>query len=113
MLVNDLDSLEWESHGNHPAYTIMLISECFLAVAILLAFVQNFSFIQANASTGPLLHAFIEMPIDVTKFFLYFIFVFLAFAVSFTKLYLQHERAKQYFNTAPEENETDRPRLDL
>ena len=59
----------------------------FRALAILLAFVHNLSFFQANTSIGPLLNAFIQMLIDVAKFFVYFSFFFLAFAVSFTVLY--------------------------
>ena len=74
----------------------MLSSECFITLGVLLAFMRNFSFIQANASTGPLLHAFIRMLIDVAKFFLYFVFVFVAFAISFTKLYHQYVAAKAF-----------------
>ena len=87
-----VDSMKWEKHAKDPGFKITLVSHCFLAVGILLAFARNLSFIQANASTGPLLHAFIQMLIDVAKFFLYFIFIFVAFAVSFTKLYLPYER---------------------
>ena len=108
----DTDTLHakgWKEHAENRSYTIMLISECFFAVGVLLAFAQNFSFIQANSSTGPLLHAFIQMLIDVAKFFTYFVFVFLAFAVSFTKLYLQYRTAKKHFilNPAPDSNVTD------
>ena len=56
-------------------------------LAILMAFVHNLSFFQANTSIGPLLNAFIQMLIDVAKFFVYFFFFFLAFAVSLTELY--------------------------
>ena len=52
-----------------------------------MAFVHNLSFFQANTSIGPLLNAFIQMLIDVAKFFVYFFFFFLAFAVSLTELY--------------------------
>ena len=84
------------------------LSDCFLAVAVLLAFVENVSFIQANSVTGPLLQAFKQMLLDVTKFFFYFFFVFLAFVVSFTKLYLQYEKARQFFQTTTAgTNETD------
>lgn len=89
--------MKWETHAQEDGYAIMLVSYCFLAVGILLAFAQNLSFIQANSTTGPLLHAFIQMLIDVAKFFLYFVFVFLAFAVSFTKLYLQYDKARKHF----------------
>lgn len=107
-LRDKLDSMKWESHTKYRSYTMVLFSDCFLAVAVLLAFVQNFSFIQANSVTGPLLQAFKQMLLDVTKFFFYFFFVFLAFVVSFTKLYLQYEKARQYFlmSTAGT-NETD------
>lgn len=91
-LTEKVDSMKWERHAKDPGFKITLVSHCFLAVGILLAFARNLSFIQANASTGPLLHAFIQMLIDVAKFFLYFIFIFVAFAVSFTKLYLPYER---------------------
>ena len=106
-LTHSVNSLE--DFANQRSYRIMLLSECFLAVAVLLAFVQNFSFIQANSSTGPLLHAFTQMLMDVGKFFLYFAFIFLAFAVSFTKLYMQYWTAKQYFilKRAPHTNNTD------
>ena len=60
---------------------------CFRTLAILMAFVHNLSFFQANTSIGPLLNAFIQMLIDVAKFFVYFFFFFLAFAVSLTELY--------------------------
>lgn len=98
----------WETHVKDKGYTVILVSYCFFAVGILLAFAQNLSFIQANSTTGPLLHAFIQMLIDVAKFFLYFIFVFLAFAVSFTKLYLQYDKARRHFKlNEAGTNETD------
>ena len=56
-------------------------------LAILMGFVHNLSFFQANTSIGPLLNAFIQMLTDVAKFFVYFFFFFLAFAVSLTELY--------------------------
>ena len=74
----------------------MLSSEFFIILGVLLAFLQNFSFIQANASIGPLLHAFIRMLIDVAKFVSYFVLVFVAFAISFTKLYHQYVAAKAF-----------------
>ena len=73
-----------------------IASNSFRALAILLAFVYNLSFFQANTSIGPLLNAFIQMLFDVAKFFLYFIFVFLAFAVSFTELYTLYEQEKAF-----------------
>ena len=107
-LRDKLDSMTWESHTKYRSYTMVLLSDCFLAVAVLLAFVQNFSFIQANSVTGPLLQAFKQMLLDVTKFFFYFFFVFLAFVVSFTKLYLQYEKARQYLQMSTAgTNETD------
>lgn len=74
------------------ARELEITSYSFRALAILLAFVHNLSFFQANTSIGPLLNAFIQMLFDVAKFFLYFIFVFLAFAVSFTELYTLYQR---------------------
>ena len=98
----------WETHVKDEGYTVILVSYCFFAVGILLAFAQNLSFIQANSTTGPLLHAFIQMLIDVAKFFLYFVFVFLAFAVSFTKLYMQYDKARRHFKlNEAGTNETD------
>ena len=98
----------WETHVKDGGYTVILVSYCFFAVGILLAFAQNLSFIQANSTTGPLLHAFIQMLIDVAKFFLYFVFVFLAFAVSFTKLYMQYDKARRHFKlNEAGTNETD------
>lgn len=102
-----------EEFAKHKSYKVMLSSECFLAVGILLAFVHNFSYIQGNSSTGPLLHAFVEMVIDVSKFFLYFIFIFMAFAVSFTKLYLQYRIAKTHFNLNQEPGTNDANYLEL
>ncbi|XP_044173394.1 short transient receptor potential channel 4-like isoform X2 [Acropora millepora] len=79
-----------EEFLEHPSHEGLLISEGFISVGVLLAFFYNLSFMQANPSIGPLLRAFVEMLIDVAKFFLYFFFIFLAFAVSFTKLYTQY-----------------------
>ena len=81
-----------------------ITSNSFRALAILLAFVHNLSFFQANTSIGPLLNAFIQMLIDVAKFFLYFIFVFLAFAVSFTELYTLYEREKAFLAKPKQES---------
>ena len=105
-MIGKLDSLTWKNHATHTSYTIVLFADCVLALAILLAFTQNLSFIQANSTIGPLLHAFIQMLFDVMKFFFYFIFVFLAFVVSFTKLYLQYEKARQFFLSSGS-NQTD------
>ena len=69
------------------------------ATRLLLAFFYNLSFMQANPSIGPLLTAFIEMLIDVAKFFFYFSFMFLAFTVSFTKLNMQYFTVKGYFES--------------
>ena len=96
LLSSKQHSTAWENHAADHAYSILLISECFRAVGILLAFVRNFSFIQANSSTGPLLQAFKEMLRDVAKFFFYFFFMFLAFAVSFMQLYSQYEKARKH-----------------
>ena len=90
--------MTWESHADNRGYKVILASYCILAVAILLAFVKNLSFFEANPITGPLLQAFIRMIIDVAKFFLYFIFVFLAFAISLTNLYLQYDKAREHFH---------------
>lgn len=109
-MIGKLDSLTWKNHATHSSYRILLFSDCLLALAILLAFTQNLSYIQANSTIGPLLHAFIQMLFDVMKFFFYFIFVFLAFVVSFTKLYLQYEKAKQFFLSGS--NQTDPLHLD-
>ena len=109
-MIGKLDSLTWENHATHSSYKIVLFSDCLLALAILLAFTQNLSYIQANSTIGPLLHAFIKMLLDVMKFFFYFIFVFLAFVVSFTKLYLQYEKARQFFLSGS--NQTDPLHLD-
>ena len=86
---------EWvsqEDEDKHFATQLEITSNSFRALAILLAFVHNLSFFQANTSIGPLLNAFGQMLIDVAKFFLYFIFIFLAFAVSFTELYTLYEQ---------------------
>lgn len=99
-------SLTLEDHAVLRSYTIMLSAESFLSLGILIlqAFALNLSFLsQENASIGPLLNAFIQMLIDAAKFFLYFGFVFLAFAVSFTKLYSQYNAAKEYFAPGTEE----------
>lgn len=107
-LIGKLDSMTWENHAEDRSYTIVLVSDCFFAVAILLAFTQNLSFIQASSTIGPLLEAFTQMLFDVMKFFFYFIFVFLAFVVSFTKLYLQYAKARQYFlSDSMGDNQTD------
>ena len=78
------------------SHELEITSNSFRALAILLAFVYNLSFLQANTSIGPLLNAFIQMLFDVAKFFLYFIFVFLAFAVSFNELYTLYEWKKAF-----------------
>lgn len=59
-LMGKLDSMTWETHAKYRSYKIVLTSDCFLAVAILLAFAHNFSFIQVNSTIGPLLQAFIK-----------------------------------------------------
>lgn len=98
-------SMTLEDNAVKRSYTIMLSSESVISLGILFAFVQNFSFFQVNASVGPLLSAFSQMLIDVGKFFLYFAFIFVAFAASFTKLYIQYNAAKEYFALgAKEEN---------
>lgn len=108
VLVKKLETMTWANHADEFSYTIVLVSDCFFAVAILLAFTQNLAFIQANATIGPLLQAFMRMMFDVMRFFFYFIFVFLAFVVSFTKLYLQYSKARQYFLTSSgDSNQTD------
>lgn len=109
-MIRKLESLTWQNHATHGSYMILLFSDCLFAVAILLAFTQNLSYIQANSTIGPLLHAFIQMLFDVMKFFFYFIFVFLAFVVSFTKLYLQYEKSREFF--LPGSNQTDPLHLD-
>ena len=80
----------------HHSHKGLLFSEGFICVGVLLAFFYNLSFMQANPSIGPLLRAFIEMLIDVGKFSLYFFFIFLAFVVSFTKLYTQYLAGIRY-----------------
>lgn len=72
----------------------LLLAQSFLSVGVLMAFFYNLFFIQANPRIGPLLHAFTEMLIDVAKFFFYFSFIFLAFAVSFAKLQTQYLEVK-------------------
>ena len=86
-----------EHYANHELHDIMLVSEGVLAIGILLAFFHNLSFMQASSSIGPLLGAFVEMMYDVGKFALYFFFIFLGFAVSFTKLYTQYLAGRSYF----------------
>lgn len=71
-------------------------------LALFLAFFNILSFFEANTTIGPLLNAFTQMLIDVAKFFLYFSFVFLAFALSLTELYTLIER-RGYFLAKPKQ----------
>lgn len=103
-LPSGFQSLTLEDHAVFRSYTIMLSAESFLSLGILQAFALNLSFLsQENASIGPLLNAFIQMLLDAAKFFFHFVFVFLAFTVSFTKLYSQYNAAKEYFAPGTEE----------
>ena len=72
-----------------------LFAPSVLSVGVLLAFFYNLFFMQANPSIGPLFHAFTKMLIDVAKFFSYLYFIFLAFAVSFTKLRTEASAVKR------------------
>ena len=69
-----------------------IVPDTLRVLALFLAFFNTLSFFEANTSIGPLLNAFTQMLIDVAKFFLYFSFVFLAFALSLTELYTLIER---------------------
>ena len=89
-----------------PSPRSLLFSQGVLSVGILVAFFYNLSFMQANPSIGPLLHAFTEMLVDVAKFFLYFSFIFLAFAVSFTNLDTQFVVAVRLLETQEQGNST-------
>ncbi|XP_068688951.1 transient receptor potential-gamma protein-like isoform X2 [Montipora foliosa] len=97
-----------EHYANHELHDIMLVSEGVLAIGILLAFFHNLSFMQASSSIGPLLGAFVEMMYDVGKFALYFFFIFLGFAVSFTKLYTQYLAGRSYFLSQVENATSER-----
>jgi len=73
----------------------VLFAQSFLSLGVLVAFFYNLFFIQASPRIGPLLHAFTEMLIDVAKFFFYFSFIFLTFAVTFAKLKTQFIEIKE------------------
>ena len=97
-----MDDLETRQEFAKPPFPSgLLLSQSVLSVGVLLAFFYNLSFMQANPSIGPLLTAFIEMLIDVAKFFFYFSFMFsfLAFTVSFTKRNMQYFTVKGYFES--------------
>ncbi|KAK2565984.1 Short transient receptor potential channel 5 [Acropora cervicornis] len=50
-----------EGFVKHPPHKGLLISEGFISVGVLLAFIHNLSFMQANPTIGPLLRAFVEI----------------------------------------------------
>ena len=95
-----------EEFLKHPSREGLLVSEGFISVGVLLAFFYNLSFMQANPSIGPLLHAFTEMLVDVGKFFLYFSFIFLAFGVSVNNLITQFVVAVRLLEAQEQGNST-------
>ena len=101
-----------EEEAKHFSQALLITSNSLRALAILLACVHNLSFFQANTSIGPLLSAFTQMLVDVAKFFLYFVFVFLAFAVSFSELYTLYEQEKDVPWPAKPKQESNRQKLE-
>ena len=84
----------------------VLLSQGVRSLGILVAFFYNLSFMQANPSIGPLLHAFTEMLVDVAKFFFHFSFIFLAFAVSVNNLITQSVVAVRILKKQEQGNST-------
>ena len=82
--------------GTAP-YETVLVSYSFYTLGLLLAFTYLLSMFHFHPTLGPLLMTLLKMMHDVANFFLFFLFLFMAFVVCLKKLYLMYKHSSAKF----------------
>lgn len=92
-----VDSGEWTVHVRQlvgstslPPYQLLMLSNSFYAVAVVLTFFEASHVLQVNSILGPLHLSLMNMGKDILKCFVLFSLHFCGFAVAMRKLYSQY-----------------------
>ena len=100
------DSGEWAVHVRHLVgktslgpYQLLLLSNSFYSLALVLTFFEASHLLQVNSTLGPLHLSLMMMVKDIVRFLALFAFNVCAFALAMRKLYSQYVQTSTHVAT--------------
>jgi len=108
------DSGEWTIHVRHllgstslRPYHLLLLSNSFYSLALVLTFFEASHFLQVNSTLGPLHLSLMMMTKDIARFLVLFALNFCAFALAMRKLYSQYVQTSTHVTEFNNKNSTE------
>lgn len=83
--------------ANESGYRLILLSNAFFSIGLVLSFINASNSFQVNSVLGPLQLSLVKMFRDIAKFLFLFLLLFLAFGWAERKVYSQYVQAKEAF----------------
>lgn len=83
--------------AKEAAYRLILLSNAFFSIGMVLSFIRASNLFQVNSVLGPLQLSLIKMIRDIVKFLFLFLLLFLAFGWAERKVYSQYVQAREAF----------------
>ena len=83
--------------ANKSAYRLILLSNAFFSIGLVLSFINASNSFQVNSVLGPLQLSLVMMFRDIAKFLFLFLLLFLAFGWAERKVYSQYVQAREAF----------------
>lgn len=87
------------------AYRLVLLSNAFFSVGLVLSFINFSNFFQVSYSIGPLQLSLVNMIRDIGKFLLLFLLLFVSFGLAERKVYSRYVQATEKFSGNTTEHE--------
>ena len=91
--------------ANKSAYRLILLSNAFFSIGLVLSFISASNSFQVNSVLGPLQLSLVKMIRDIAKFLFLFLLLFLAFGWAERKVYSQYVQAREAFTGNATEHE--------
>lgn len=107
----DLDHIK-SSGRTSQLYKIILVSNSFFSIGMLLSFILLSDALQTNKFLGPLQLSLRLLLLDVIKFMLFFFLIFVGFGLSLRKLYSNYINTQQYMAEQAESRNGSKPETD-
>lgn len=82
---------------NESGYRLILLSNAFFSIGLVLSFINASNSFQVNSVLGPLQLSLVKMFRDIAKFLFLFLLLFLAFGWAERKVYSRYVQAKEVF----------------
>lgn len=91
--------------AKESAYRLILLSNAFFSIGMVLSFISASNLFQVNSVLGPLQLSLVKMIREIAKFLFLFLLLFLAFGWAERKVYSQYVQAREAFTGNATEHE--------